>query len=106
MYMGGNGIGKRNAEERSLPEFCNEKKLCMVNTRFYKANKRKITYGAGGCQTEIDFVLVREKYRKYIRDVKVIPWYLQHRLVVVDLDTKVIKKIVRKQRIIGKKIWK
>ena len=40
-------------------------------------------------ETEIDFVLVGEKYRKYIRDVKVIPWELQHRLVVVDLDKKV-----------------
>ena len=46
-----------------------------------------------------------EKNRKYIRDVKVIPWELQHRLVVVDLDKKVLKKVVRKQRII-KKIWK
>ena len=68
-------------------------------------DKRKITYSAGGCETEIDFVLVGEKYRKYIRDVKVIPWELQHRLVVVDLDKKVLKKVVRKERII-RKIWK
>ena len=34
-------------------------------------------------------MLVGEKYRKYIRDVKAIPWELQHRLVVVDLDKKV-----------------
>ena len=46
-------------------------------------------------------MLVGEKYRKYIRDVKVIPWEL-HRLVVVDLD----KKVVRKERIIRRKIWK
>ena len=39
---------------------------------------------------------VGEKYRKYIRDVKVNSWDLQHRLVVVDLD----KKVMRKQRII------
>ena len=45
------------------------------------------------------------KYGKYIRDVKVIPWELQHRLVVVDLDKKVLKK-VRKERIIRRKIWK
>ena len=35
-----------------------------------------------------------------------ISWELQHRLVVVDLDKKVLKKIVRKQRIIRRKIWK
>ena len=50
-----------------------------------------VTYSAGGCETEIDFVLVGEKYTKYVRDVKVIPWQLQHRLVVVDLDKKVLK---------------
>ena len=51
-------------------------------------------------------MLVGKKYRKYIRDVKVIPWELQHRMVVVDLDEKVLKKVVRKQRIIRRKIWK
>ena len=35
-----------------------------------------------------------------------IPWELQHRLVVVDLDKKVLKKGVRKERIIRRKIWK
>ena len=68
----------------------------MANTWFYKAEKRKITYSAGGCETDIGFVLVGEKYRKYVRDMKVIPWELQQKVVVVDLD----KKIVRKQRII------
>ena len=47
-----------------------------------------------------------EKYRKYIRDVKVISWELQHRLVIVDLDKKVLKRIERKQLIIRRKIWK
>ena len=31
---------------------------------------------------------------------------LQHRLVVVDLDKKILKKVVKKQRIIKRKIWK
>ena len=66
---GGNGVGKRNAEGRRLLEFCDEKELCVANTRFKKTDKRKITSSAGGCGTEIDFVLVGEKYRKYIRDV-------------------------------------
>ena len=45
---GGNGIGKRNTEERKLLEFCYEKELCVANIRLYKANKRKITNSAGG----------------------------------------------------------
>ena len=40
----------------------------------YKADKRKITDSTDECETEIDFV--GEKYRKYVRDVKVIPWEL------------------------------
>ena len=36
------------------------------------ADKRKITYSADGYEAVIDFVFVGEKYRKYIRDVKVI----------------------------------
>ena len=55
----------------------------MANTWFYKVDKRKITYSASGCETEIDFLLVGEKYRTNIRDVKVSLWELQHRLVVV-----------------------
>ena len=51
-------------------------------------------------------MLVGEKNRKYIRDIKVIPWELQHRLVVVDLDKKVLKTVVRKEWIIRRKIWK
>ena len=34
-----------------------------------------------------------------------IPWELQQRLVVVDLDKKALKKVVRKEWII-RKIWK
>ena len=55
---GGNGIGKRNVEGRRLLEFCDERELCMTNTRIYKADKEKITYNTGECQTEIDFLLV------------------------------------------------
>ena len=87
-------------------EFCDERELCVANTRFKKTDKRKITYSASGCGTENDFVLVGEKYRKYIRDVQMIPWELQHRMVVVDLDKKVLKKVVRKEQIIRRKIWK
>ena len=90
---GENGIGKRNAEGRRLLEFCDERELCMANTWFNKTDKRKITYNTGGSETEIDFVFVGEKYRKYKRNVKVIPWELQHRLVVVDLDKKVLKRL-------------
>ena len=35
-----------------------------------------------------------------------ISWELQHRLVFVDLNKKVLKKVVRKERIMRRKTWK
>ena len=76
----------------------------MKRWRFKKClNFFPTLYSAGGYETEVDFALVEEKYRKYVRDVKVIPWELQHGLVVTDLDRKVLKKVERKQQIIRKK---
>ena len=66
------------------------KKSCAWQTLGFIREKEN-TYSAGGCQTEIDFVLVGEKYKKYASDVKVILWELQHRLVIVDIDKKVLK---------------
>jgi len=34
---------------------------------------RKVTFSAGGNDTEIDFALVGRENRKYLRDVKAIP---------------------------------
>ena len=77
---GGNGIGERNVEGKMLLEFCDEKELCVANTWFRKGEKRKVTYSAGENESEIDFVLVGKGNRKYLRDVKVIPGELQHRI--------------------------
>ena len=45
-----------------------------------------MTYSMGGNETEIDFALVVESNRKYLKDVKAIAWVLQHRLVVTDIN--------------------
>ena len=85
-------LGKEMQKEK-IAGVLRSKKAVRGNTCFYKADKRKITYSAGRYKTEIDFVLVGEKYRKCVRDVKVIPWELQYILVVVDRDKKVLKKL-------------
>lgn len=103
---GGNGIGERNVEGRMLLEFCDEKELCVANTWFKKGEKRKVTYSAGGNETEIDFVLVGKESRKYLKNVKVIPGELQHRLVVADLAKKKVKKVVRRKAVERRKTWK
>ena len=60
----------------------------MANTWFRKGEKRNVTYSAGGNEPEIDFILVGNGNRKYVRDMKVIPGDLRHRLVVMDLVKK------------------
>ena len=42
--------------------------------------------------------------RKYLKDVKAIPWELQHRLVVTDIDKRRLKKVVKKT--IRRRVWK
>ena len=80
-----NGIGKQGLEGRMLLEFCDQKDLCVSNTRFKKKEKRKVIYSLGDNETEIDFALVEKESIKFLKNVKVIPWELQHRLVVVDV---------------------
>ena len=96
---------QRKVEGKMLA-FCDEKELCVANTWFRKGEKRKVTYSAGVNESEIDFVLVGKGNRKYLRDVKVIPGELQHRLVVVDLVKKKVEKVVRKEAFERRKVWK
>ena len=100
------GIKKRNAEGRLLLDFCDQKELCVANTWFKKKEKRKVTYSSGGNNTEIDLVLVRKEKRKYLRDVKVIPGELKHRLVVVVVEEQKLKKSVKKSKRVRRRVWK
>ena len=99
---GGYGIGKRNAEGRMLLDFCDQKELSVANTWYKKNDKRKVTHSSGGNDTAIDFVLVGKEKRKYLRDVKVVPGELQHRLVVVDVEEQKLKK----SRKVRYRVWK
>ena len=68
--------------------------MCVANTWFRKGEKRKVTYSAGP-----ENVLVGKGNRKYLRDVKIVPFEIQHRLMVTDLVKKKVKKVVRKEAI-------
>ena len=69
----------------------------MANTWFKKTNIRKITFKSGNNESEIDFILVSKENRKFLKDVKVIPWELQHRLLVADVDQRKLNKVVKKE---------
>ena len=103
---GGNGIGKRNAEGRMLLEFCDEKELCVANMWFKKTDKIKLTFKSGNNESEIDFILVIKENRKFLKDVKIISWKLQHRLLVADVDKRKLNKAVKKESRVKRMVWK
>ena len=65
-----------------------------------------MTNSSGGNDTEIDFVAVGKEKRKYLRDVKVIPEELQHKLIVVDVEEQKLKKPVKKSKRVRWRVWK
>ena len=93
----GNGIGKKNAEGRRCWISVMKKRCVWQTLSLIRQKKGRSLIVWVDVKQKLILCLWGEKCRKYIRDVKVIPWELQHRLVVVDLDRKVLKKVVRKQ---------
>jgi len=63
----------------------------VANTWYRKQEKKKVTFKAGGNETEIDFVLVGKKERKFLRNMKAISWELLHRLIIADMDKRKFK---------------
>ena len=105
---GGFGFGSRNKEGERLLEFGTATDMVVCNTLFRKRLSRLITYKSGGCQTQIDYILVRKSDRKVVKDVKVVSGeecVSQHRLLVCDIVVKNAKEVKRKYRP-RRKVWK
>ena len=79
-------LTKEMLREEDCSSFVMKRGCALANSWFEKKEQRKITCSMGGNETEIDFVLVGESNKKYLKDVKAIPWELQYRLVVTDPD--------------------
>ena len=71
-----------------------------------KTNIRKITFKSGNNESEIDFILVSKENRKFLKDVNVIPWQLQYRLLVADVDQRKLNKVVKKESRVKRMVWK
>ena len=82
---------EKKCRRKKIAGVCDERESCVANTWFIRQTKEKSLIMLVDVK-QIDFMLVGEKYRKYTRDVKVIPREIQHRLVAVDPDKKVLKK--------------
>ena len=69
---GGFGIGQVNDGGIRLLDWAVPKGLRLMNT-FQKRKSRLITFRSGETETMIDCILVNNKYRSSVKDVKVIP---------------------------------
>ncbi|ESO09831.1 hypothetical protein HELRODRAFT_167641 [Helobdella robusta] len=84
---GGWGYGIRNEEGRRVLELADAHSMVVGYTWFTREPARLITYRSGE-HTMIDYILVRAKHRKYVKNVKAIPGMLQHSMVVMNVTSK------------------
>jgi hypothetical protein len=106
---GGKGFGNRNEEGEMLLEFALAHNLTVMNTCFEKEMAKKVTYESGDCKTVVDYILVRQRDRNLMHDVKVIrsePCLPQHKLMVCQFLTKVEEKGKKTSFISKCKLWK
>jgi hypothetical protein len=89
---GGFGYGVRNEEGCRVLELGDAHSMVVGNTLFKRAPARLITYRSGENMSMIDYVMVKAKDRKYVKNVKAIPGMLQHSLVVMDVVSKEMGK--------------
>ena len=68
----------------------------MSNTWLKREEWRKVTFRLGENETEIDYVLIWKEHQQFMQSVKAIPREFQHTLVVVDIDKRKRRKVVRK----------
>ena len=91
---GGAGYGERNADGERILDFAVANDLVIGNTFFVKRDNHLITYQSGNAKTQIDFILLRKKYQKLAKDIKVIPseeCVTQHKLLICELQVKIPK---------------
>ena len=64
---GGHAIGQRNDEGERILEFAVANDLVVGNSVFKKKPRHLVTYLSGEVSTQIDYILYRRSFRKYVR---------------------------------------
>ena len=103
-FMGGFGIGQINDGGIRLLDWVVGKGLCLMNTCFKKRKSWHIKFILGETEAMIDYILVSDKYRSSVKNVKVIPGeeiVSQHCLLLMNV---VFKKKVREKVKFRKKL--
>ena len=72
---GNYGLGERNESGERLVQFCQEEQLIIANTLFQHPKKNLYTWSSPGDQyrNQIDYILVRRRFRNSIKNVKTYP---------------------------------
>jgi hypothetical protein len=99
--IGGYGMGERNERGERLIQFCNERKLTVMNTCFKHHVRRLYTWVSPGdrWRNQIDYILINQRWRSSILNVKTYPGAdcgSDHQLLVAKLRLK-LKTIKRNQ---------
>ena len=69
----GYGFGIRNTEGECVLKMGTALNMVICKTWFKKRDSRLIIKSSGACNTQIDNKLVKNKDRKLVKDMKVIP---------------------------------
>jgi hypothetical protein len=105
---GNHGFGVRNEDGKVVLDFATTHDLFIANTFFRKREEHLITYKSGPSRTQIDYFVMRRKDRLCCKDCKVIPGEsltTQHRLLVLDLQIKTLRKKLTVPKIVRTKWW-
>ena len=81
-------FGLRNPEGVRILDMCTAADLAISNTFFTKADSRLITNRSGNARSKVDYILVRQRELKFVRDTKVTggeECAPQHKLLVCDI---------------------
>ena len=96
----------RNKEGCRVLDFGEAHGLVVGNTWFKRSKDRMVTYRSGTDESVIDYVLVREKDRKLVRNVKVIPGALQHGLLLMDVRSEDMGKKMKEKFVPRRRTWR
>ena len=108
---GSQGYGMRNAEGDRMLEFATANDLRVGNTWFKKRDSHLVTFSSGGNQTQIDYILYRRGFSRYVSNVRTFPGseeqelVTQHRLLACDFT--VARSATKKRKFTPRiRVWK
>ena len=95
------GLGERNERGDMLVQFCEEKKLTVVNTQFMQHPRRLYTWSSPGdlYRNQIDYIMISQRHKNSVKNAHTYPGadiFSDHKLLVMKLCIKL--KIPRKSK--------